>query len=120
MVRSLLRGIFLTSDEPERTATFYRQVAGLELEQFGDASEYLYWKIEKGGVQLAIHDAEKFAEYAHPARLDSNVTHLYFKIESQDQFLDHLKRLDVTPNATDDVVITVADPDGRMVMFGTA
>jgi hypothetical protein len=115
-----LRGIFLTSDQPERTATFYRDVAMLELEQVGDPKSYVYWKLDKNGMQLAIHDAQKFAEYTFPARADSNVTHLYFKIESQVDFLAHLKKLGVSPHATDDVVVTVVDPDGRKVMFGVA
>jgi C4-dicarboxylate-specific signal transduction histidine kinase len=74
-----LRGIFLTSKEPELTAKFYRDVAGLELEQIGDSEEYVYWKVDKAGLQA----------------------------------------LRITPYATDDDVVTVADPDGRKVMFGT-
>lgn len=86
-----LRGIFLTSKEPQLTAKFYLDVAELELEQIGNA--------------------------ANP---ESNLTHLYFKIDDQRQFLDRLRALCITPYATDDVVVTVADPDGRKVMFGTA
>lgn len=119
-MKPLLRGIFLTSDIPEATATFYRDVAGLELEQVGSAEGYVYWKLDHGGLQLAIHDARRFAEYAHPARPDSNLTHVYFRIEDQERFLEHLRCLGVTPYAIDDVVITLADPDGRKVMFGTA
>jgi hypothetical protein len=115
-----LRGVFLTSESPEQTATFYRTVAGLDLEQVGDLSTYAYWKLDRDGMQLAIHDAEKFAEYSHPPRRDSNVTHLYFKIENQAAFLEHLRQLNVTPSDADDVVVTVVDPDGRHVMFGTA
>jgi len=71
-------------------------------------------------LQLAIHDAVKFAEYTNPARSDSNLTHLYFKIENQKQFLDQLSAMGVTPYAVDEVVVTLSDPDGRKVMFGTA
>ncbi len=117
---SRLRGLFLTSDTPEATAAFYRDVAGLELEQMGRAGEYVYWKVDKDGLQLAIHDAATFAAYTHPVRPDSNVTHLYFKIEDQAAFLEHLQRLRLTPYATDAVVVTLTDPDGRQVMFGTA
>jgi hypothetical protein len=85
-----LRGIFLTSEEPEVTARFYRDVAELELEQIGSSGGYVYWKVDKAGLQLAIHDAGKFAKYTHPACPESNLTHLYFKIENQDQFLEHL------------------------------
>ena len=116
----LFKGIFLTSNRPEKTAEFYRVVAHLALEQVGNGSEYVYWKIDTGGMQLAIHDAAKFAAYAHPARADSNLTHLYFRVESQQQFLAHLKKLNITPYGTDDVVVIVVDPDGRKVMFGTA
>ncbi len=71
-------------------------------------------------MQLAIHDAKAFAGYAYPAVSGSNLTHLYFKIEDQKAFLAHLDRLGVPLLSVDDVVVTVADPDGRKVMFGTA
>jgi hypothetical protein len=116
----LLRGLFLTSEKPAETAKFYREVASLELEEIGEGGAYVYWKVDSNGLQIAIHDAQKFAEYAYPSRPDSNLTHLYFKIENQPQFLDRLKTLSIEPYATDDVVITLVDPDGRKVMFGTA
>jgi hypothetical protein len=116
----LLRGIFLTSEHPGVTAEFYQNVAGLDLEQIGSPETYVYWKLDQEGMQLAIHDAQAFAEYAFPGRSESNVTHLYFKIESQSQFLTRLHELGLTPTATNDVVVTVRDPDGRQVMFGTA
>jgi hypothetical protein len=31
-----------------------------------------------------------------------------------------MEKLEIVPYATDEVVITVVDPDGRKVMFGTA
>lgn len=34
-------------------------------------------------------------------------------------FIGHLGGLAIEPLAADDVVVTVADPDGRKVMFGT-
>ena len=119
-MKTRLRGIFLTSRFPEETARFYQEVAGLELEEVGTPGVYVYWKLDRDGMQLAIHDAEKFAAYAFPPLQDSNLTHLYFKVESQADFLAHLARLKIEPLATDDVVVTVVDPDGRKVMFGTA
>ena len=115
-----LRGIFMTSEDPAKTARFYGEVAGLDLEQIGDPATYVYWKLDRDGMQLAIHDARQFADYSHPARCESNLTHLYFKIDDQQQFLAHLRTLGIEPYATDDVVVTVEDPDGRKVMFGTA
>jgi len=119
-MKSTLRGIFLTSRAPEKTANFYRDVAGLDLEEIGTPGVYLYWKIDRDGMQLAIHDAEKFASYAYPPLQESNLTHLYFKVDSQEDFLAHLGRLKIEPLVTDEVVVTVVDPDGRKVMFGTA
>lgn len=116
----VLRGIFLTSEDPATTAKFYRDIAKLELEQVGDATTCVYWKVDGGGMQLAIHDARQFAKYTHPSRPESNLTHLYFKIEDQSHFLAHLRSLRMEPYASDDVVTTVEDPDGRKVMFGTA
>ena len=60
----------------------------------------------------------KFAECAHPNSSDSNLTHIYFKIGNQKSFVEHFRRLAVAPYATDDVVVTLTDPDGRKVMFG--
>ena len=120
VAKPVFRGIFLTSEHPQATAQFYRDVAGLVLEQIGNPAEYVYWKTDMDGVQLAIHDAHKFASYTSPAIPESNVTHLYFKIASQEQFLHHLEKLAVKPYVTDEIVITVMDPDGRKVMFGMA
>ncbi len=117
--QSMLRGIFLTSETPAKTAQFYQEVAGLEIKQVGDKA-YSYWKIDKGGVQLAIHSAKEFSSYTFPTNSQSNLTHLYFKIDTQAAFLDRLEALGIKPYAVDEVVVTVEDPDGRKVMFGTA
>jgi hypothetical protein len=116
----LLRSLFLTSDNPARVAQFYREVAGLALEEVGSGSGYLYWKIDDGQMQLAIHGAKEFADYTFPPNKGSNLTHLYFQIEDQAAFLGHLNNCGLEPYAVDDVVVTVEDPDGRKVMFGTA
>lgn len=114
------RGIFLTSEKPEATAKFYERVAALPLEAVGTPGVYVYWRLDRDGMQLAIHDAKAFADYAHPPLAGSNLTHLYFKISDQKAFLAHLESLQVKPASVDDVVVTVRDPDGRNVMFGTA
>ena len=114
------RGVFLTSADAAKTAAFYRDVGCLPLEQNGSSPGYVYWKLDKDGMQLAIHEARAFADYAHPPFAQSNVTHLYFKIVSQKEFLVHLQKLGVQPVRQDDVVVTVTDPDGRQVMFGIA
>lgn len=115
-----LRGVFLTSENPDATARFYEQVAQLPLERLGIEGGYVYWRVDREGIQLAIHDAKAFAEYAHPASPGSNLTHLYFGIEDLAGFLARLESLGLAPYATDEVVVTVVDPDGRKVMFGTA
>ncbi len=118
--KPVFRGVFLTSENPQITARFYRDVALLELEEVGSVNDYRYWKSDKNSVQLAIHDARKFADYTFPAFQESNTTHLYFQIDSQQEFLDHLRTQNVEPAAIDAIVVTVVDPDGRKVMFGTA
>jgi hypothetical protein len=115
-----LRGVFLTSDQPARTARFYSEVAALALDEVGEAGGYVYWKLDDGRMQLAIHDAKAFADYAFPPLAASNLTHLYFQIQDQGQFLERLRALDITPHAVDEVVVTIVDPDGRKVLFGTA
>lgn len=119
-MQATFRGVFLTSEKPEVTATWYQQVAALPLERVGAPGEYNYWRLDRGGIQLAIHDAKAFADYAYPSLAASNLTHLYFKIDDQVAFLAHLAQLDCQPVAVDEVTVTVADPDGRRVMFGTA
>jgi hypothetical protein len=69
---------------------------------------------------FALHDAKLFADYTYPVTPGSNTTHLYFKIEDQRAFLRHLSSLNIEPHAVDDIVVTIEDPDGRKVMFGTA
>lgn len=119
-MRISLRGIFLTSERPAATADFYERVAQLPLEKVGKEGEYAYWRIDDGGVQLAIHDAALFSAHTHPAEARSNLTHVYFKIDDREAFLRHLQALAIEPYALDDVVVTIVDPDGRKVMFGTA
>jgi hypothetical protein len=114
------RGIFLTSAEPEKTASFYQDVALLTLESVGEPGQYVYWKLDRDGIQIAIHDARLFAGYAYPPVAESNLTHIYFKINDLGEFRAHLERMHVTPVAEDDVTVTVVDPDGRNVLFGTA
>lgn len=116
----IFRGVFLTSDKPEATAKFYEQVALLPLETVGAPGHHIYWRLDRGGMQLAIHEAKAFADYTYPPLAMSNLTHLYFKIEDQKAFLTHLESLQVQPVAIDEVTVTVSDPDGRKVIFGTA
>lgn len=115
-----LRSVFLTSENPEAAARFYEQVAQLPMEKVGAEGGYVYWRLDRDGMQLAIHDAKAFADYAHPALPNSNLTHLYFSIEDQPGFLAHLESLGFASYAKDDIVVTVVDPDGRKVLFGTA
>ena len=118
-MKAKFRGIFLTAENPAVTAKFYREVAGLSLEESGE-DKARYWKVDEAGMQLAIHSARLFAEYAYPPEVKSNLTHLYFKIAEQKAFYTHLKKLGVAVYCADEVVITVLDPDGRKVMFGIA
>ncbi len=117
---TVFRGVFLTSEQPEVTAKFYQRVALLPLEAVGTPGRYVYWHLDRDGVQLAIHASSAFADYTHPPLPTSNLTHLYFQIEDHAAFLAHLDNLKVEAEAIDDVTVTVRDPDGRMVMFGTA
>lgn len=115
-----LRGVFLTSENPRVTARFYEQVAQLPMEKVGAEDGYVYWRLDRDGMQIAIHEAKAFADYAYPVLPGSNLTHLYFHIEDQGRFLSLVEGLGLTPYAKDDVVVTLVDPDGRKVLFGTA
>lgn len=115
-----LRSIFLTSETPATTAQFYERVALTRWEIVGNEDTYRYWRVDDGAMQIALHDAKLFSNGSFPAVRASNTTHLYFKIDDQSAFLKHLAALDVQPWTIDEVVVTVEDPDGRKVMFGTA
>jgi len=65
-MQTTFRGIFLTSGHPAATADFYRRVAGLAHERAGEEGGYAYWRLDRGGVQLAIHEAGAFADHAYP------------------------------------------------------
>lgn len=119
-MRTTFRGIFLTSSNPAATADFYRRVAALPLETVGEEGQYIYRRLDRDGVQLAIHHAKAFAPYTHPPLAGSNLTHLYFRIDDRKAFLGHLEALGIEPLSVDEVVVTVVDPDSRKVMFGTA
>lgn len=118
-MQSKFRGVFLTCEDAEATAGFYRDVAGVPLEAVS-SDEYTYWMLDIDGIQIALHDARAFADYSHPPNPDSNLTHLYFRIPNLQEFLDHVKGVGAPLVEVDDVVATVEDPDGRKVMFGTA
>ena len=121
-MESTFRGVFLTCTDAEATAAFYREIADLPLTTEGD-EEYTYFVVEAGetgGVQLALHSAEAFADYAFPPVAGSNLIHLYFRIPDQAEFLERIKDAGTPLVEVDDVVVTVEDPDGRKVMFGTA
>ena len=118
-MRTTFRGVFLTCADTEATAAFYRKLAGLALVEAGN-EDYSYWVMDADGVQIALHDAEAFADYSSPPVSGSNLTHLYFRITDQQDFLAEVRRLGALIIDVDDVVVTVEDPDGRKVMFGTA
>ncbi|MFH0412362.1 VOC family protein [Corynebacterium sp. L4756] len=113
-----LRGIFLTSSDPAETAKFYHEVAQLQLTSV-TAGDYTYWEYDDAGMQFAIHDADSFADYASPPQNGSNPMHLYFHIDDLMEFQMGLRDKGIEPIASDDVTITVVDPDGRKVLFGT-
>lgn len=118
-MESTFRGVFLTCTDAEATAAFYRDLAGLPLETAGN-EEYTYFVFDADGVQIALHGAEAFADYAFPPVPESNLTHLYFRIPDQQEFLERVRHTGAPLIEVDDVVVTVEDPDGRKVMFGTA
>ena len=118
-MESTFRGVFLTCTDAEATAAFYREVADLPIEVAGD-DDYTYFVADVDGVQIAFHGAEAFADYSFPPVAESNLTHLYFRIPDQAEFLERIRDAGTPLIAVDEVVVTVEDPDGRKVMFGTA
>jgi hypothetical protein len=111
---------FLNGRRPGSNCTVLCRGCALKLEQVGEDGGYRYWKLDDGDFQIAIHDAKSFSAYTYPAFNESNVTHLYFNIESQAAFINRLNGMSIEPYTANDVVITVVDPDGRKVTFATA
>ncbi|MGC3956374.1 MAG: hypothetical protein QM804_19400 [Propionicimonas sp.] len=104
--------MFLTSTDPAAAARFYREVAGLPLEEVGEGG-YTYWRLDRDGMQLAIHDAQAFAGYAYPPEPGFQPHPPVLHDRGPQRFRHPPGRSGIEPSATDDVVVTVVDPDGR-------
>lgn len=117
-----LSAILLTSANPSVTARWYEKTLGIEFQKEAHEGP-THWACETGGMHFAIHNAKSFAKYCHPIR-KANATHLFFTISEIDRFLSKVKKMKLKPALPIEEVgrskmVTLRDPDGRMVIFGT-
>ena len=101
----------------------YNDLLDLKLEKESHGGP-IHWACSTNGVHFAIHNANGFAKYSYPATPHSNTTHLFFTIESLEETLAHLKKLNIelvcpVENIGPMKMATILDPDGRAVMLGT-
>jgi predicted enzyme related to lactoylglutathione lyase len=117
-----LQAILITSENPEKTVNFYRDVAGLHIEEEKHGGPH-HWAAETNGVHFAIHNAKGFSDGTFPANRASNLTHMYFNVSNMADFLTHLQKLGIEKvKEVEDLgfieIVEVRDPDGRVVQFG--
>ena len=135
MSQALVRGvrsIVMTSKTPEVTAAFYRDILGVPLgeEQHENTSRHFAGKF--GDLHIAVLPREGFWRGSGqpeaplvPAPADGSAPAILvsFTIEDLDAFVAHLARHQVEVVGWRDMgptkIVTIRDPDGRLVGCGT-
>jgi catechol 2,3-dioxygenase-like lactoylglutathione lyase family enzyme len=137
MEKTLVRdfkSIVLTSDTPDATAAFYREVAGLPLEEERHRGTVRHWACQVGSLHFAIHERKTFwlsatptgegkgEATSAPAPGDS-VTVVSFTTDDLNGVLERLASRGVEVAARTKIgpmsFVAVRDPDGRHLCFGT-
>jgi catechol 2,3-dioxygenase-like lactoylglutathione lyase family enzyme len=117
-----VKSIVLTTDDLERTATFYRDVLGLPLERERHRGTVAHYAGQVGTIHYAIHDRATFWLKTHAAPQGDAI--VSFTIDDADAFAAHLaaKGVEITERTKIGPMSFVAfrDPDGRHVCCGTA
>jgi catechol 2,3-dioxygenase-like lactoylglutathione lyase family enzyme len=120
-----VKSLVFTSKNPEKLAKFYTDVAGLPFEKEQHHGGRGHWACRLESVHLAIHYLDNF----NKSNLDStspnsDLTRITFTIGNLDEFMSHLKHLNI--ELIEPVFeigpmkfLAIRDPDGRAVYFGT-
>ena len=119
---SAFKSVVLTSDDPEKTAAFYRDALGLPLEEERHRGTLRHWAGMVGEMHLAVHPREGFWLPTSP-KSDATGTIVSFTvgelgpIEARlaENRIEILARTKIGPMS----FIAVRDPDGRHVCLGT-
>jgi len=114
--------VLLLSDNPTRTAGFYRDVLGLALVAEEHDGRQPHYACTTGSVYFTIQFASDFAG-PHPAHGPDSLQ-LCFTVPDMDAFLRHLQNQAVTPQHAPlpfehTVFVTLRDPDWRTLRVMT-
>jgi predicted enzyme related to lactoylglutathione lyase len=116
-----VKSIVLTSDDIDRTATFYREVLDVPLELEQHRGTERHWAGQLGGVHIAVHDRATFWLPTTRAA-EANVV-VSFTVDDLDALLERLaaKHVEVTARRKIGPMtfVSMKDPDGRHVCCGT-
>jgi predicted enzyme related to lactoylglutathione lyase len=117
-----VKSIVLTSETPDVTAAFYRDVVGLPLEEEQHRGTPRHWACQIGALHFAIHEGRTFWLPSAPASAPPG-TVVSFTTEDLAPLLAHLSSRGVEVVAPNKIgpmsFVAVRDPDGRHVCFGT-
>lgn len=116
------KSVVLTSEAPDATATFYRDVIGLPLEEERHRGTARHWACQVGSLHFAIHERKSFwlptVSSAEPPG-----TVVSFTTDDLEGLLARLSAHQVEVVARTKIgpmsFVAVRDPDGRNVCFGT-
>jgi catechol 2,3-dioxygenase-like lactoylglutathione lyase family enzyme len=116
------KSIVLTSDTPDATAAFYRDVVGLPLEEERHRGTARHWACQVGSLHFAIHERQTFW-LPTLATSDAPGTVVSFTTDNLDAVLERLASRSVEVVARTKIgpmsLVAVRDPDGRHLCFGT-
>lgn len=114
--------VLLLSDNPDRTAAFYRDVIGLPLVAEEHGGRHRHYGGTTGSIYFTIQYASDFA--GTPSHGPDSMQ-LCFTVPSMDDFLQHLLTLQLVPLHPPQpfehtTFVTLRDPDGRTLRVMTA
>ncbi len=118
-----LKSVVLTSDSPERTAEFYREVLDIPLELEQHRGTQRHWACQLGSFHFAIHDRKGFWLETAAQHRDPPGTIVSFTVDDLDRLLARLTERGVEVIARSEIgpmsFVALRDPDGRHVCCGT-
>ncbi len=114
--------VLLLSGDPGRTAAFYRDVIGLDLQAEEHDSRHPHYACRTGSVYFTIQFSGDFP--APPPAMGRDSLQLCFSVPDLTAFLEHLHRRGVAPLHPPQpfehtTFLTLRDPDGRTLRVMT-
>jgi catechol 2,3-dioxygenase-like lactoylglutathione lyase family enzyme len=114
--------VLLLSDDPSRTAAFYRDILGLELIAEEHGGRHPHYACVLGSLYFTIQYANDFA--GSPPSHGPDSMQMCFTVADMDAFRAHVKEHGVTPlhpprPFEHTVFTTLRDPDGRTLRVMT-